>query len=144
MAGHVLVWEVVARYSLLSSSSLRVVRSCRATRDRVGPNAGRPRRAGHRIRVASEWRKTTQSAACRGARFPAAAGAALGQVFAAGPSWPVRPSEHHRRAGGWDQKQKLHYAGASGRTEIFDKSPFDRVYIRGSSDLYTLLVLNRS
>ena len=52
MARHILAWEVVALAAAssppaLSESSESHVRSCRATRDRVGPSAaGRPRRGG--------------------------------------------------------------------------------------------------
>ena len=102
-------WSLSLQSPPLPLSPSRPSRTC----VRVGPPAtgsGPTRPAGlavagrrpsypSRIRVE---RAATRGAAGRGARCPAAAGAAPGQVCAAGPSRPVRASP---RAGGWDQKK---------------------------------------
>ena len=91
--------------SPLSESSESHVRSCRATCEQVGPTgfaiAGRRQSCPSRIRVE---RAVTQGAAGRGARCPAATGAASGQPARAGQSEPPR------RAGGWDQSQFYYFA----------------------------------
>ena len=102
-------WSLSLQSPPLPLSPSRRSRTC----VRVGPPAtgsGPTRPAGRavagrrpsypsRIRVE---RAATRGAAGRGARCPSAAGAAPGQVCAAGPSRPVRAS---LRAGGWDQKK---------------------------------------
>ena len=118
----------------------------RATRDRSGLTrpvghrdavAGRRPSCPSRIRVE---RATTRGAAARGARCPAAAGEAPGQVCAAGPSRPVRASPK----GGWVGSSLGEPCASRVRTENSDHLRFIRAYIRGSSELSTLLALHRS
>ena len=102
-------WSLSLQSPPLPLSPSRPSRTC----VRVGPPATgsgptRPaglavagRRPSYPSRVRVE-RAATRGAAGRGARCPSAAGAAPGQVCAAGPSRPVRAS---LRAGGWDQKK---------------------------------------
>ena len=73
-----------------SESHVRTVRSCRASRDRVGPNgpagsAVADRRPSYPYRFRLE-RAASRGATGLGARCPAAAGAAPGRVCTAGPS----------------------------------------------------------
>ena len=60
-------------------------------------------------------RAATRGAAGRGACCPVAAGAAPGQVCAAGPSRSVRASP---RAGGWDQNENMPWRGERRRPSV--------------------------
>ena len=137
-----------SRSSLLLSGSLPVVRvartrrSCRATPTITVSESGpmRPpsrcqwRAAGRHIRVASKWRVRRLGPQPAGAHCSAAAGAAPGQVCAAGPARAGRSEHWHRWMRSKIQVVCEHIVRWAVGSEIFDIRRFNRVYIRGSSE----------
>ena len=117
-----------------SESSESHVRSCLATRNRVGPNAAdRTRRRGRRIPVASEWRERRHEA-------PPAGGAPRRGQRGAAADMHCRPDTAGPSIteGGWVGSKSLNImARVEGTYGDSDNSRFSRFYNRGSSDLYT-------